>query len=318
MKFFSRKKPNEADPVVDRLVRRIAEENAIDASSDAKCAAMLTEAVQAACAHVRAMVDELGEPFVLDRKRATGSALGPILFDDRKDALDALRNAPKIRKVFADPHVRECVFLLTMHRREYVIFGTEIEGEMIRRDVMQDAVEFRDHNFSAAAPSLAELRDLLTENVVLFLADLAPERLRRDETVRTEIHHSEELLKAQMKTLDYALRESRPFATPAPLRAKVSQGAREMEGLLEKLSTLSAKSDPEKCLQEIRDILLAPQHHVRLEAVEMQVGDFGVKSKTGKFIRFHECVLGDEERLAVFMASMDRDNALYLWPDLEG
>lgn len=318
MKFFSRKKPNAADPVVDRLVRRIAEENAIDISSDTKCAAMLTEAVQAACAHVRAMVDELGEPFVLDRKRATGSTLGPILFDNRKDALDALRNAPKVRNVFADPHVRECVFLLTMHRREYVIFGTEIEGEMIRRDVMQDAVEFRDHNFSAAAPSLAELRDLLTENVVLFLADLAPERLRRDETVRTEIHHSEELLKAQMKTLDYALRESRPFATPAPLRAKVSQGAREMEGLLERLSTLSAKSDPMKCLQEIRDILLAPQHHVRLEAVEMQVGDFGVKSKTGKFIRFHECVLGDDERLAVFMASMDRDNALYLWPDLDG
>lgn len=317
MKFFTRKSTQNADQVVTRIVNRIAEDNAFDIAADAKCAAALTEAVQAACAYARAMVDELGEPFVLDRKRATGSTLGPILFDDRKDALDALRNASKIRKVFADPHVRECVFLLTMHRREYVIFGTEIEGEMIRRDVMQDAVEFRDHNFSAAAPSLAELRDLLTENVVLFLADLAPERLRRDETVRTEIHHSEELLKAQMKTLDYALRESRPFATPTPLHAKVSQGAREMEGLLERLSTLSAKSDPEKCLLEIRDILLAPQRHVRLETVEMQVGDFGVKSKSGKFIRFHECVLSDEERLAVFMASMDRDNALYLWPDLE-
>lgn len=316
MKFFSRNSAQDKDPIVTRIANRIGADNALD-MSDAKCADALAEAVQAACAYVRAMVDELGEPFALDRAKGTGSALGPILFDSRQDAVGALRSASKIRQVFADPRVRQCVFLLTMHRREYVIFGTEIEGEMVRRDVMQDAVEFRDHHFSAAAPSLGELRDLLTENVVLFLADLAPERLRRDERVRTEIHHSEELLKAQMKTLNYALRESRPFAAPAPLQAKVSQGTKEMEGLLAKLSALSAKPDPEKCLQEIRDILLAPQRHVRLEQVEMRVGDFGVKSKTGKFVRFHECILGNEERLAVFLASMDRDNAIYLWPDLE-
>lgn len=317
MKFFSRNSTRTADPVVERLVRRIAEDNAIDIS-DTKCSAMLAEAVQAACAYTRGMIDALGEPFVLDRKRATGSTLGPIIFDNRKDALDALRSSSKIRQVFTDPKVRECVFLLTMHRREYVIFGTEIEGEMVRRDVMQDAVEFLDHNFSAAAPSLAELRDILTENVVLFLADLAPELLRRDETMRGELHRSEELLKAQMQTLDYALRESGPFAAPPSLHSKISQGSQEMRSLLDRLSSLSAKWDPAKCLQEICDILLAPQNHVRLELVEMHVGDFGVKSKAGKFIRFHECVLGDKERLAVFMASMDRDNALYLWPDLEG
>lgn len=318
MKLFFRKTPRTADPVVERLVRRIAEDNAIDISSGAKCSDMLTEAVQAACAYVRGMIDALGEPFVLDRQRATGSALGPILFDNRKDALDALRNSSKVRQIFTDPTVRECVFLLTMHRREYVVFGTEIEGNMLRRDVMQDAVEFLDHNFSAAAPSLPELSDILTQNVVLFLADLAPERLRRDETIRTEIHRSEELLKAQMQTLGYALRESGPFAAPASLHSKISQGSQEMRGLLDRLSSLSAKWDPAKCLQEIRDILLAPQNHVRLESVEMRVGDFGVKSKTGNLVRFHECILGDDERLAVFLAAMDRDNALYLWPDLEG
>ena len=126
MKFFSRKTTQATDPVVERLALRIAEENAINVSSDAKCASMLAEAVQAACTYVRGMVDALGEPFVLDRKRATGSTLGPILFDNRKDALDALRNSTRIRQVFDDPTVNECVFLLTMHRREYVFFGTEI------------------------------------------------------------------------------------------------------------------------------------------------------------------------------------------------
>ena len=316
MKFFFRKQHTEADPVAARITGRIADEHGIDMKSGTGCSDLLGEAVHSACAYARGMIDELGEPFVLDRNMPMDSALGPVLFDSRKDALEALRNASRIREVFAGPDVRECVFLLTMHRHEYVVFGNEVEGEMIRRDVMQDAVEFKDHHFSAAAPTVAELRDMLTENVVLFLADLAVKRQRRDEAVRTEIRHSEELLKAQIKTLNSALREARPFAAPASLKAKVSKGQSEMEGLTARLSSLAEKPDPLKCVQEIRATLLAPQEHVRLERIEMRVGDFGVKSEKGTFIRFHECVFGDGERLAVFLASMDRENARHLWPDL--
>lgn len=317
MKFFSRNTPQGHDAVVERLTERIAHDNAIDAASDAKCVDMLVEAVQAAIAYARSLIDALGEPFALDRNGAADTALGPVLFDSRKDAVDALRNATSVRAVFNDPRALECVFLLTMHRHEYVFFGTEIQGEIARRDVMQNAVEFLDHNFPAAAPSLPELRETLTDNIVLFLANLARERLRRDEALRSEIQRSEEFLKAQMRTLDYARKESRPFAARTPLHAKAVQGAREMDALRGKLSTIPVKSDPQKCLYEIRDTLLAPQRHLQLEEVEMWVGDFGVKSEKGKRIRFHECLLGGEERLAVFMASLDRENARYLWPDLD-
>lgn len=314
MKLFSRPAQPAADPLVEKLVRRISADNSVP--SDPHCAARLAEAVHAACAHARGMVEALGAPLVLDRKKRTAEAMGPILFDSRADAVDALRAASRVRQVFADPGVSECVFLLTMHRREYVVFGTEMEGEVVRRDVMQDAVEFRDHNFSAAAPSLTELRDMLTENVVLFLAGLATRRLNRDEALRAHMHQSEALLRAQMQTLDRALRESGPFAAPAALQDRASAADREMRELRDRLSSLPAKSDPEQCLQEIREVLHAPQRYVRLERVEMRVGDFGVKSAAGRPVSFHECVLGDEDRLAVIMASMDRDNALYLWPDL--
>lgn len=315
MKLFARQAQPTADPLVGKLVRRISADNA--APPDERCADRLAQAVQAACAHAREMIGALGSPVVLDRRHGTAGSLGPILFDSRKDAVDALRDASRVRQVFAAPDVRECFFLLTMHRREYVVFGTEMEGEVVRRDVMQDAVEFRDHNFSAAAPSLEELRDMLTENVVLFLTGLATRRLNRDEALRAQMHQSEALLRAQMQTLDRALRESGPFAAPAALQDRVSAAGREMRELQDRLSSLPPKSDPEQCLRELREVLLAPQRHVRLERVEMRVGDFGVKTSTGKPVSFHECVLGDEDRLAVVMASMDRDNARYLWPDLD-
>lgn len=316
MNFFSRHKNDQADPVVEDLVKHIADDNGIDVRHDSRCADMLTDAVRTACSHARAMIDELGEPYVLDRKSSMGIALGPILFDSRKEGLDALRSSSRLKAVFSDPNVRECDFLLTMHRHEYVVFGIELAGEMIRRDVMQNAVEFSDHNFAAAAPSLGELRDILTRNMVLFLADLAPERKRQDEAVRRELHESEVLLKAQLETLDAALKQNRPFSAPTSLRDKIAQGSREMADLTHRLESLPQKLDPGQCLAEIRAILLAPQEHARIEQVEMRVGDFGVKSDTGTLIRFHECVLADKERLAVFLASLDRDNAAYIWPDL--
>lgn len=306
--------PN-TDPVVARLTKRIAEENALNPRTDPGCANELALAVSVACAYVRAMVDELDAPFVLERNPSKERALGPVLFDSRLDALEAMRKASRVKEVFTSSNADECFFTLTMHRREYHVFGSEVVGDMIKRDVLQQAVEFGDHNFSCAAGSMKELSDKLVENVVLYLAGLAPQRKRENDRMRAEYSRSEELLKAQMKTLQHALMEHRPFGVSGPLHSKLAQGAQELAGLAGKVSTLST-TESQACLKEIQDILLAPQDHVHLERVEMRVGDFGVKTDTGKLVRFHECCYGDGERLAVFLAALSRETAAFLWPEL--
>ena len=305
-----------ADPVIGKLVQRIAQDNSFNLRTDSDCADDLIASVAVACAHVRAMVDDLGEPFALDLNQRTENAIGPVLFDSRQDALAAMRQASKIKEVFTSSAAHECVFILTMQRHEYHVFGSEIEGDVVKRDVMQQAVEFGDHNFSSAAGSLEELGDKLVENVVLYLAGLAPQRMKADEKMRAEMLRSEELLKAQLKTLQHALMEHRPFAAPSQLQGKLAQGGQELAGLAGRLSKLTAK-DMHLCLEEIRDILLAPERHIHLESIEMRVGDFGVKSSTGKLVRFHECCYDDGKRLAVFLASMTRDLARNIWPELD-
>jgi hypothetical protein len=109
--------------------------------------------------------------------------------------------------------------------------------------------------------------------------------------------------------------EHRPFAAPSQLQGKLAQGGQELAGLAGRLSNLTSK-DMHLCLEEIRDILLAPERHIHLEGIEMRVGDFGVKSSTGKLVRFHECCYDDGKRLAVFLASMTRDLARNIWPEL--
>ena len=306
--------PN-TDPVVARLTKRIAEENALNPRTDPGCANELALAVSVACAYVRAMVDELDAPFVLERNPGKERALGPVLFDSRLDALEAMRKASRVKEVFTSSNAEECFFTLTMHRREYHVFGSEVVGDMIKRDVLQQAVEFGDHNFSCAAGSMKELSDKMVENVVLYLAGLAPKRRRENDRMRAEYSRSEELLKAQMKTLQHALMEHRPFGVAGPLHSKLAQGEQELAGLAGKVSTLST-TESQACLKEIQDILLSPQDHVHLERVEMRVGDFGVKTATGQQVRFHECCYGDGERLAVFLAALNRETAAFLWPEL--
>jgi hypothetical protein len=312
------KQPTETlhtDPIVAGLAKRIAAENGLNPRTDPACADELALAVSVACAYVRAMVDELDAPFVLERNPSKERALGPVLFDSRPDALESMRKASRVKEVFTSSNADECFFILTMHRREYHVFGSEVVGDMIKRDVLQQAVEFGDHNFSSAAGSMQDLSDKLVENVVLYLAGLAPRRKRENDRMRAEYMRSEELLKAQMKTLQHALMEHRPFGAAGPLHSKLAQGEQELAGLAGKVSTLSA-TESRACLKEIQDILLSPQDHVHLERVEMRVGDFGVKTDTGKLVRFHECCYGDGERLAVFLATLSRETAAFLWPEL--
>lgn len=305
------------DNVIERLLRSIEEDNALELSGS-RCAEELTAAVSIAVAHARTMVDALGEPFMVERNRGRESALGPVLFDSRQDALAALRNTSKIKEIFADANARECVFALTMHRFEYDFFGTESAGEMVRRDVLQKAVEFTDHHVSCAAMSMEELGWMLAENVVKYLATFVPKRRLADEKTRSEMRHSEELLTAQLKTLHRALQENQPFAGSNPLRAKMTQGKEELASLRGELSSLFAKKPSrDRCLGEIQDILRTPGDHIRLECIEMRVGDFGIKSDTGVPLKFHECSFGDGQRLAVFIAAITRENAVHIWPELE-
>lgn len=217
----------DTDPVVARLARRIAEENALNPRTEPGCANELALAVSVACAYVRAMVDELDVPFVLERNPSKEKALGPVLFDSRLHALESMRNASRVKEVFTSSNADACFFTLTMHRREYHVFGSEVVGDMIKRDVLQQAVEFGDHNFSCAAASMKDLSDKLVENVVLYLAGIAPRRKRENDKMRAEYMRSEELLKAQMKTLQHALMEHRPFGMAGPLHSKLAQGEQE-------------------------------------------------------------------------------------------
>ncbi len=72
MKLFFQDTSQPHDAIVERLIQRIVQDNAID-GPDTNCSAMLIEAVITALAYARGLVDALGKPVVLDRRTTEGS-----------------------------------------------------------------------------------------------------------------------------------------------------------------------------------------------------------------------------------------------------
>ena len=122
-----------------------------------------------------------------------------------------------------------------------------------------------------------------------------------------------------MDTLERASREFRPLAIPADLRGKLLQGRAEFQALEGKLAALPRHPNPGRYLELVQDVLRRPHEHILAEQVTMRVQDFGIKAAKdkGREIQFIELRTGGEQRLAVLFASMSRDMAALIWPELD-
>jgi hypothetical protein len=306
----------EADALLAHgLAKRIAAENDFPGFAPT-CLDTLAEAVSVAQGYARTMIEALGEPVFLHNDLRSSDAFGPVSFGSTEETRVALRKAFRIKEFFTASPAPQCVFLMTMQRHEYEILGSELEGEMIKRGVLQTVVEFEEHHVPFVAPTLKELQGILIENVVLYLAGIVPGRVRASQSIQTELLRSEELLKARLHTLEHARMEHRPFAVPHELRTRIAQGEVELAELEKRLAGLHDKPNARDCLWEIQDILRAPHEHIRLEQVELRMGDFGIKSATGRPMRFLESCFGNGQRLTVLLSGMTRDIARQIWPDL--
>lgn len=308
---------HESDPDVRGMIARIAAEKipALQGASD--LVSKLATPVAIARDYARSLVRELGEPKRVDKSLWTRDPFIPVLFATPREGMDVLKRAPTLKAAFGSA-ARECFFLMIMHRHEFEILGSELDGEIIKRGVLQTVVSFEDHAIPIAAPSIGQARTAIAAELVLFLAGLTPSRLRQADAIKAELRHSETLLKAQLDALERASKEFRPLAVPPDLRGKLSQGRAEFQALKDKLAALPRHPEPARYLELVQDVLRHPHEHIQVERVTMRVQDFSIKAPKdkGREIQFIEFRTGGEQRMAVLFASMTRDMAAVIWPDL--
>jgi hypothetical protein len=239
---------------------------------------MLRKAVLACFDHVVALVDTL--PPVQDLTRESYAALPQIaaFFSSAQHIQQVIRDDAVLGDWFAGPEGRgasEVHALLLMQRSEHKTLGMELQGEIVRREVAQVAVNFGAHRFLAPAESAEASLKQLYRRAYNHILELALGRMIAERGERADLKQQRKLLEQKLHTLDegqWALGgEARSPLAPDTTEQQIERLDRQLQGM-------GADEDLlERHLGILCDVLQHPGDQLWAETVHLVIDRMGIK-----------------------------------------
>ncbi len=164
----------------------------------------LHEPVACAVDYVIALVDALPPPTAISPRAFGEDFKLRALFVSTDHLVETLGKFKAVRTYLqgregAKP---ETLFaLLTMAWEERKVLGMELEGDQVRRDVLQVAVNFFNHRCLGPTDNEADTRRELKIRAFDFLVEKSLERLLEERGKRRELDHQRHLLKQKLDVM---------------------------------------------------------------------------------------------------------------------
>jgi hypothetical protein len=179
----------------------------------------------------------------------------------------ALSRSRDLRAFFEqNPDLSEAYAVLGMAMQEKRILGTALEGEMMRRDVVQETVSFSDHQVRMCGRTEAELREEIVRRLVAQLGLQGMARYAAQQTQRDMLEHERALLRTRLQLLERKgvgvgalVGDGREEAGCDEL-ARLQESILENEGAIQRLGLRSEALDRE--LAEVCAVLADPAAHL--------------------------------------------------------
>ena len=154
--------------------------------------------------HIQALVGDLPEPVEISR-RSFGTDPRLRAFFASPDRLQqVVGNAPSLVEFLTNhrgPHPDYIYGLLAPQMRKRETLGMELRGDQVKKDVLQDVVDFSDHRFVGAAGSDGEARDGIKKRGFDYLAELALRSIVDREEKKSELERKKGLLERKLKAM---------------------------------------------------------------------------------------------------------------------
>jgi hypothetical protein len=216
-------------------------------------------------------------------------------FLDNKEFKNFFSEHKTLNEFFQKTKASRCCALLVMSRKDKKIFGMEMDGEILKRDVLQTTVDFSDHQIVAPAISESETRKELSLRVLALLATHALEDILSLIALKKDMESEKRILEIKLNMRDARVRSRKSFLPDKSDNAGDTSQAHEMLGELDrKIAEARLELDePEDYLNRITELLYHPEQFLRSEPVRMFVNDMNIvtmKEHQGKVdeIRFAE------------------------------
>jgi len=270
----------------------------------------LHASIAEAMEHCASLIDAIPGPVYLDRNRYYDDPVVKALFASPDELEEVLRFSPDVNALRKRGQTGEVSALLTMTQQEKTIFGHKQEGEMLVRDVRQQAVSFFDHKIVAPSADLVETKAGIVNRGLEVLATVAMEEITTLRARKAELQQKKEYLKGIVKILGGKTRVREMFATRDPGNWEELRKAEktlvaveeELEQLREQLATPEqALGHLEAIMRKSGEILVVRDQFFRLNWMGVRVDD--ASGSDGNDITLAEFSLQDEfRRSAVLVA----------------
>jgi len=164
----------------------------------------LRDPVAGAIEHVIALVERLPEPAPIGPSHYGEDPRLKSFFvsaEHMSEVFGKLRMLRDFLKSVSGAPPDEIFGLLTMAREERQVLGMELDGDRVRKDVLQVAVNFTGHRYIGPAGSEPDSRRQLKIRAFDFLVERALERLMEARSSRRELDRQRRLLKQKLGAL---------------------------------------------------------------------------------------------------------------------
>jgi hypothetical protein len=273
----------------------------------------LAPAVKNALEYCRAVAEQIPGPFDVRSDRWGHDPQVTAYFATFAEAETALRTCGELRRFFRERPSAEAFALLTMAPEEKQMFGTSVDGEVLRRDVRRISLNFSRHRFTSPAASAELLREELGQRAFRFLLTSALENIVALESREAQLEHAHDSLEVQWRLQKSREKGLDPLVRHAAAGPRTQSGSRVLNEIREQLAAVRSKLDePSDYLAHLSQVLENPTHYLRVAPASPRLDRMGIRVKetdadAGHPIPYGEIILGPEGRtLAAVVARVFR------------
>jgi hypothetical protein len=198
----------------------------------------LRQAVIISLEHVEGLVNRLPPPIsiTIDSKESCSEIA--VFFANRGEMLTTFRNDRELAGYLRghEPASKQITALLMMEKSEKTIYGAELSGNVVARDVPQTSVTFQNQRFLEPAESEKETRRRLENRAFDHLLKLAQRQITTAKSTRKDFERRRTLLQAKLTVLQ---RENEDLAEAEleamPNVAEILEQLRQVDAQLKEL-----------------------------------------------------------------------------------
>ena len=285
----------------------------------------LWEPVEHAIDFVVTFVNTLPPAIVADQQGYMADPRLRALFaspDSLREVLSFSDGTRNYLKQAPDPLPAELFAGLGAVRVEKNVLGIEMEGEILRRDVPQTVVNFRDHRLAFLTDNEQDTRRELMRRAADYLIETALQRLTASRVQKTQLEQQQRKLLLQkanlLKKAQVGLASLVEPATMEPVDlSALEQQLQDLETELGQLRTDSATLDQH--LAKVAATLSEPEKYLKLEPVSLTLDHINTKvphdsPRVANSMTFQEIVMGEDRRVTALFVRFP-SNQLLPQPD---